>query len=174
MRPRKLSRTRIKSGRKATRRDEERRRHRVRVGEALMQIPARVHYACLAMLDLAAHGQAGKPVATGEIVARQAIPQPFLVQILQQLKAAGWVSSTRGPQGGYRLTVAPDSLTLLDVAQQIGWGEGAPSISGDPTAEQRVLGEAWEQAGETFRDQLARTRLSDLVGRCPQEGMFYI
>lgn len=141
-----------------------------------MQIPARVHYACLAMLDLASQAGAGKPVALREITQRHGIPQPFLVQILQQLKAAGWVTSTRGAQGGYSLLVRPEQLSLLDIAQQIGCGDSGCGGGDDDTPEARVLRSVWDQASEAFREALAQTRLSDLANRCgePAETMFYI
>ncbi|QDS94171.1 HTH-type transcriptional regulator CymR [Roseimaritima multifibrata] len=141
-----------------------------------MQIPARVHYGCLAMLDMASHANRSKPVALREITKRQGIPQPFLVQILQQLKGAGWVSSTRGAQGGYRLLVEPESLTLLDIVQQIGCGDGGCGGDDDATRESQVLRAIWEEASDAFRDKLAKTRLSDLATRCdePAESMFYI
>lgn len=141
-----------------------------------MQIPARAHYACLAMLDLAAQQHTEKPVALREITCRHGIPQPFLVQILQQLKAAGWVTSTRGAQGGYRLLVPADELTLLDIVQQIGGGEGGCGGGDDATPEAQVLRGAWEQASDAFREVLAQTRLSDLANRChdPAGTMFYI
>ncbi|WP_153556114.1 RrF2 family transcriptional regulator [Roseimaritima sediminicola] len=141
-----------------------------------MQIPARVHYACLAMLDLAAQTAEKRPVALREITQRHGIPQPFLVQILQQLKAAGWVTSTRGAQGGYTLLIQPERLTLLDIAQQIGWGEGGCAGGEDDTPEARELRSAWQRAGDAYREALASTRLSDLANRCgePSEAMFYI
>ncbi len=70
-----------------------------------MQIPAKLHYAALAMLELASTEERPQPLALREITQRHGIPQPFLVQILQQLKSAGLVTSTRGSQGGYRLLV---------------------------------------------------------------------
>ncbi len=141
-----------------------------------MQIPARVHYACLAMLELAAQTRGDKPVALREITQRHGIPQPFLVQILQQLKAAGWVTSTRGAQGGYRLLVQPTELTLLDIVQQIGYRESGCGGGDDDTAEAQVLRAVWERASEAFRETLAQTRLSDLAIRCaePSAAMFYI
>ena len=92
-----------------------------------MQIPARVHYAALAMMDLAATTSRLQPVTLREITQRHGIPQPFLVQILQQLKTAGWVSSTRGSQGGYRMAVSAKSLTLLDIAEAVGYQDAGCS-----------------------------------------------
>ena len=60
-----------------------------------MVISARVHYACLALTELATRGADSAPVAAAEITLRHGIPGPFLVQILRTLRAAGWVESIR-------------------------------------------------------------------------------
>ena len=85
-----------------------------------MVISARVHYACVAMLELAIQNDEGSPVAIREITDRHGVPGPFLVQILRSLRALGWVQSIRGSQGGYRLSVDPATITLLDIAEAIG------------------------------------------------------
>jgi Rrf2 family protein len=145
-----------------------------------MQISARVHYGCLAVLELAARHDEDRPVTLREITSRHRIPQPFLVQILQSLKSAGMVTSTRGSQGGYRLAVAPDRLTLLDVAEAIGGLESASGVpsapADDPTTEAAALGGAWEAADQAARRVLAETRFDDLVRRCSGStaAMFYI
>lgn len=146
-----------------------------------MQIPARFHYAALAMIELASAQAAGgrpsrQPLSLRQIACQHDIPQPFLVQILRQLKARGWVLSSRGAGGGYRLAPGATSLTLWQIAEAVGCGElAAPrgQAHGPAAAElQRV----WQQAAAAHRDALQRVTLGDLVeaaaGR--QEGMFYI
>ena len=72
-----------------------------------MNISAKTQYACLAMMELAAHYGSGTPVQIGVIAERHGIPSRFLVQILLQFKGAGLVSSTRGASGGYQLIKHP-------------------------------------------------------------------
>ncbi|WP_417731376.1 RrF2 family transcriptional regulator [Rosistilla oblonga] len=138
---------------------------------------AKAHYACLAMLELALRHDEDRPVALREITARHSIPQPFLVQILQQLKVAGYVTSTRGSQGGYRLSVDATAISLLDICDAIGCGdaEQAPD-NADTTAEAQVLGATWRAASKAFRDVLASIRLEDLANDCSRAdgAMFYI
>lgn len=146
-----------------------------------MVINAAVHYACLAMMDLAIHGEASgdgvrTPVRSAEIIKRNEIPGPYLVQILRSLKAAGWVQAVRGAQGGYLLVVAPDSITLLDIAEAIGCPDSIePARDDEPTA-QRALKKHWRDADEKSRQQLARVRLGDVIRtvRQSEEPMFYI
>src|SRR6056297_230769 len=104
-----------------------------------MVINAAVHYACLAMMDIAIHGEGGEPVRSSEIIRRNDIPGPFLVQILRTLKAAGWVEAIRGPRGGYVLAVQPDAITLLDIAEAIGCPDSIiPAREDEPSAQQAL------------------------------------
>jgi Rrf2 family protein len=141
-----------------------------------MVISARVHYACLAMLELAIRQADSNPVALREISDRHGVPGPFLVQIFRTLRTAGWVQSVRGSQGGYRLSVDPSQITLLDIAEVVGCQEPASRTDGKSTAADVLLQGFWDQAAEASRNVLACVRLSDLVERSRHgdETMFYI
>lgn len=141
-----------------------------------MVISARVHYACLAMLELAIRKDEPAPVTIREITDRHGVPGPFLVQILRALRTAGWLQSVRGSQGGYRLAVEPESLTLLDIAEAVGCQEAGSRTEGRATLADEMLQEHWDQAAEASRRVLASARLSDLAERCRHgdETMFYI
>ncbi len=140
-----------------------------------MVISARVHYACLAMLELSLRSDDVSPVAIREITDRHNIPGPFLVQILRTLRTAGWVQSVRGSHGGYRLSVDPSQLTLLDIIEAIGCQETAARAT-PSTQLDELLSEQWEEAAAASRRVLAETRLSDLLERCRHgdASMFYI
>jgi Rrf2 family protein len=141
-----------------------------------MVISARVHYACLAMLELAIRHAEADPVAIREIADRHGVPGPFLVQILRALRTAGWVQSTRGSQGGYRLAVDPANVTLLDIAEAVGCQEVGCHTEVKATPADELLQEFWDEAAEASRQVLGRARLSDLVERCRHGNatMFYI
>ncbi|KPK62322.1 MAG: hypothetical protein AMK73_06345 [Planctomycetes bacterium SM23_32] len=47
------------------------------------------------------------------------VPAIFLRKIMQRLNRAGMVQSRQGPFGGYRLNVAPEDITLLDVVETV-------------------------------------------------------
>lgn len=141
-----------------------------------MVISARVHYACLAMLELAIRRDDTSPVAIREITDRHGVPGPFLVQILRTLRTAGWVQSIRGSQGGYRLAVDPTKITLLDIAEAVGCQDTGYRGDGTTSPADELLQQHWERAAKASRVILEQVRLSDLVERC-QHGdaaMFYI
>ena len=141
-----------------------------------MSISARVHYACLAMLELAVRRNDKSPVAVREITDRHGVPGPFLVQILRTLRAAGWVQSIRGSQGGYRLSIDPDKITLLDIAEAVGCQESGCQTGTKQTAADQMLQVVWDDAAEASRRVLSSAKLSDLVERCEHgdASMFYI
>lgn len=141
-----------------------------------MVISARVHYASLAMLELAIRRDDPAPVTIREITDRHGVPGPFLVQIFRTLRTTGWVQSIRGSQGGYRLAVDPSKLTLLDIAEAVGCQESSGRGGDKASPADELLCEYWEEAAEASRRILTQIRLSDLVERC-QHGdaaMFYI
>ena len=72
-----------------------------------MNLSSKTQYACLAMLELAQHHSLGEPVQVRRIAERHGIPAQFLVQIFQDLKRAGLVTSVRGAAGGYLLSRIP-------------------------------------------------------------------
>lgn len=141
-----------------------------------MQIPARVHYAALAMMELAAAEGRPEPMAIREIVSRHGIPQPFLVQILQQLKSVGWVTSTRGSSGGYRLMPGLSGLTLLDIAEVVGCADGGCSAESLPNRSSSQLKRVWDDAARAYRDVLASVTLGELAAGAAEceSTMFYI
>ena len=141
-----------------------------------MVISARVHYACLAMLELAIRRDDASPIAIREITDRHGVPGPFLVQILRTLRTAGWVQSIRGSHGGYRLSVDPATITLLDIAEAVGCPEAGCRTDSKATPADKLLQEIWDDAAEASRSVLSRARLSDLVEQCRHGDatMFYI
>jgi Rrf2 family protein len=91
-----------------------------------MLFSARAEYACLAMLELAAHYGDPKPVRLTQIADKHGISSPrFLVQILIQLNKEGLVTSTRGAAGGYHIARNPAEITLADVVAAVEGSEQA-------------------------------------------------
>lgn len=141
-----------------------------------MNLTAKTEYACLAMLELAQCFDTQQPVQVRRIAERHGIPSPFLVQILQDLKRAGLVNSTRGAAGGYRLTRSPKKVTLDEVLEVV---EGntdpiACAASSSPLAP--VLLEVCHDLSTARREYLASITLADLVARATAEAgpMWYI
>ncbi len=84
-----------------------------------MKLGTKGRYAVMALVDLAYYGK-GKPLALTEIAVRQALPIAYLEQLFVKLRQKGFVSSTRGQQGGYTLTRDADAIRISEILEAIG------------------------------------------------------
>ncbi|MGV3606180.1 MAG: RrF2 family transcriptional regulator [Planctomycetaceae bacterium] len=142
-----------------------------------MIVSAKTEYACIAMLELAAMYDRGEPVRIREIADRHGVPSRFLVQILLQLKGAGFVISTRGATGGYQLAKSPEEITLGEVISVVDPQPSEISSSaGRETAATRVLLQTFRQVDAIQREMLSQTTFGDLAQQLQSqgEGMYYI
>jgi len=138
---------------------------------------AKAEYACIAVLELAAHYADPQPVRLKDIADAHEIPQRFLVQILLQLKGAGLVFSTRGSSGGYLLARAPDQISLADVVRVIDRSdttdkptEKPPKIDNMPeTPAIQSIRAVWKDVESAQRHILEKTTLAELVRRSQQD-----
>jgi Rrf2 family cysteine metabolism transcriptional repressor len=103
-----------------------------------MRISAKAEYACLAVIELAESAGDGSPKRIRDIAKAQRIPEPYLIKILLQLKAAGLVHSARGSVGGYQLARNPTEISVADVIAAIE-GRIEPLCKGDTPAARNLL-----------------------------------
>jgi len=142
-----------------------------------MNLSAKVEYACIAVLELAAHWGSEDPVRIREIADAHGIPPRFLVQILLQLKGAGLVQSTRGATGGYWLARSPEQISLAEVMAVIeGPFDRVQSNIARETTATRVLLSVWNEVAAREREILEATTFADLAERLrnPTEEMYHI
>jgi Rrf2 family transcriptional regulator, cysteine metabolism repressor len=128
-----------------------------------MRISAKAEYACLTVIELARSQLIGRPMRVREIAESQDIPERYLVQILLQLKSAGFVRSLRGSAGGYTLMRDAGAITLAEVITTFDGPGEPPRKSGSPAASK--LGEALERARTAELVVLSGVRIAELVGR---------
>jgi len=79
-----------------------------------LKISTRGRYALRLMIDIGMNDN-DNPVRIKDIAQRQEISEKYLEQIVSVLNKAGYVRSSRGPQGGYRLARAPKDYTVGDI-----------------------------------------------------------
>ena len=85
-----------------------------------MKLSLRGEYALRALVVLGLrHNPQGTVVRIQSISEEQNIPGKFLAQILNDLRAAGFVESRRGKEGGYRLARSPEEISLAEVIRMI-------------------------------------------------------
>lgn len=144
-----------------------------------MQLPIKAHYAVLAMLALAMRHRSGDLLAARTIASQHRIPSQFLGQILQQLRMAGLIQSTRGSSGGFRLSQAPEKISLGQILESVGLNPSSfqnsqSSDQQDPLAQ--VVQDVWQDLADLQSEFLQQQTLADLVQRTSSDpaGMFYI
>jgi Rrf2 family protein len=135
-----------------------------------VHIPAKADYAIRALLTLTADG--GGPIAGSALADAQQIPVKFLESILAELRRSGIITSTRGPEGGYRLARPAAEIALADVIRAIAGplaevrGERPEATSYDGAAEH--LREVWIAVRVALRNVLEKTSLADVAsGKLP-------
>jgi Rrf2 family transcriptional regulator, cysteine metabolism repressor len=143
-----------------------------------MKLSAKAEYACLAVLELALRHDRSEPVRLVEIAGPNAIPERFLVQILLQLKGAGFVSSVRGAAGGYRLAVEPSEISVGEIVQTVEGPNSMPVADQESNASPgwRVLRKVWHETNRIEQEHLKKidfAQLADLA-RAQSSNMYYI
>ncbi len=134
-----------------------------------MKFSAKTEYACLAVLELARAYDKGEPVRIRTIADEHGIPSRFLVQILLQLKGAGFVESTRGAAGGYQLVKPPDEITLGEVMAVVDGHEKLPNPAAAKYPARRALLRAWREVAISRDEMLRDITFAELAQRATGE-----
>ena len=136
-----------------------------------MRISTRGHYGLRSMIDVALH-QAKGPVTLNDIAERQSISVKYLWQVINPLKASGFLSVTRGAKGGYMLGQRPDDITMLEVLTTL---EGPVSILKCLTEEDTCprihscIGRTiWMEVNQAVEKALSNITLAEVLRRCAQ------
>ncbi len=107
-------------------------------------------------------------VSGPEIASVLNISSPYLGTIMGPLARAGWVRSSTGPAGGYRISTVLSKRSVLDLVETM---EGAVDrdscMHSDPmhgVDEPCALHYPWTRARDALLDELADTMLADVYG----------
>ena len=134
-----------------------------------MRVSAKADYAVRAAIELAANGDEDHPLKGEAVGEAQAIPLPFLQNILAQLRHAGIVHSRRGAEGGHWLTRPADDITVAEVIRAVDGplasvrGESAEDLAYTGAAE--PLQRVWLALRANVREVLESVTIADLVER---------
>ena len=132
-------------------------------------ISTRGRYALRMMLDLA-ENQGDGYVSLKDIAARQDISKKYLEQIIPVLNRAGLLQTTRGVQGGYRLTWRPEEYTVLDILSATETGLAAVACleqDANPCARccDCMTLPVWQGLDKVVKDYLGGITLQDVLDR---------
>ncbi|MDP6407741.1 MAG: Rrf2 family transcriptional regulator [Planctomycetota bacterium] len=124
-----------------------------------------------ALTFLAQHHGKGYFLAR-EMGAELGIPAPYLAKLLRPLVGRGVLESQRGRGGGFRLAVAPEKLTLLDIvdAQENLTGSRRCFLGQAECSDDRAcpVHDTWKVASEHLVQRLMRTTLADTAQFCEE------
>ena len=132
-----------------------------------MNITTKGRYALRVMLDLAQHLDDGF-VSLKTAAERQDISLKYLEMIISHLKKANLVESTRGKEGGYRLTRAPEGYSVLEILNSIEDNLAPVSCIQDGTVHcAQATGcmtiPMWKELDAITNNYLSSVTLSDLL-----------
>jgi len=106
---------------------------------------------------------------TSDIAKHQEVPKAFLKKIIQYLSVAGLIISVKGKNGGVKLNVSPEKLTVREVIEKI---EG-PLFLNDCLIHEGAckrdkvcpLHEMWKKGQEALLDVLGSHNFKELAER---------
>ena len=84
--------------------------------EKNMKISKKCRYGLRALIDLSVNS-GSEHVVLGTIAERNGISPQYLEQVFASLRRAGIVKGIKGSQGGYRLNVDPEDLTVSRILE---------------------------------------------------------
>jgi len=131
----------------------------------MLRISKLTDYGTVLLAHLAANQVA--VCSAADVAGATGIALPTVSKLLKSLARAGLVSSTRGANGGYRLSRPPQQISAADVIDAL---EGPVSITecsaidGDCAHEDMCsVGGAWQRINVAIRRALQDVTLHDLV-----------
>ncbi len=134
-----------------------------------MIFTTKAEYGVRFLVELGRHAD-GSPVSLKAIADAEGLPLAYLERIVALLKKAGFVESTRGAHGGYRLAQAPESIRMDEVIAALEGGVAPMSCFVDDTAgdSARVLCSHHDD-GELCATKLLWTRVQGGVIKALQQ-----
>lgn len=132
-----------------------------------MKISTKGRYALRVMLDLATN-KSDDFIPLKDISKRQDITVKYLEQIISPLSKAGYLLSSRGSGGGYRLAKSPKSYTIGDILRTT---EGNLSVVACLDSNSNNCGRAencltlpfWQGFNKVVKDYVDNVTLEDLL-----------
>ena len=84
----------------------------------MLKISRKVEYALIALRHLQAQDER-ELTSAKELAKAYGVPQELLAKVLQRLAKKNIIDAVKGPQGGYRLSIDPNSMKLTEFFEVI-------------------------------------------------------
>jgi len=129
-------------------------------------------YAIRALTYLAQNQGDGRFHLARNMAEKLGMPAPFLGKILQPLVTRGFLESQRGRNGGFRLCVPAEQVTLLQIAEsQEDMSATLQCFLGQAEcSDERAcpMHDYWKEASAEFDKQMGTKTLADLTRFCEE------
>ena len=130
-----------------------------------MKISTKGRYALRVMIDLAVNDK-GDYVSLKDISNRQEVSLKYLELIMAMLNKAGYVKSTRGNNGGYRLAKSPEEYKVGDILRKTE-GDLAPiaCVNGEECGKRENCKtfKFWQGLDNVINEYVDSKTLADLI-----------
>ena len=144
--------------------DPTARRRRSSGGTTVVSISAKVDYGVRVLCALA---DADGAMTAVQLASSQGLPHKYLEAILNDLRRAALVTSTRGTHGGYRLARPASEISLADAVRPLvdslaevrGYEIGGTRYDGPA----ENLGAAWTVVSTALESSLDQVTIADIV-----------
>jgi Rrf2 family iron-sulfur cluster assembly transcriptional regulator len=101
------------------------------------------------------------------VAAEAGIPSHFLAKILQDLARNGFLKSSKGPRGGFRLALPANEISMMRIVDSVdGPGRYDRCIGWSPECNNRVacgMHDSWMELRSRIIDYLGGTSIADLA-----------
>lgn len=137
-----------------------------------MKLSLKVEYACQVLAQLGYTVNQPELPHIEDLARAEAIPSNYLVQILNELRTAGLITSKRGKQGGYALARNPSEISLHDIVKAVEGDILAHSPAGEGASSGRTSA-VWSEIARKFEDSLRDVSVEDFMTTTTDK-MWYI
>ncbi len=132
----------------------------------MLQISRQTEYGVLALLDLASFPP-GSRLQTSDIAQRQAIPESYLIKIVNRLAQVELLQTYRGSEGGVALARPAEKISMLEIIQALEGKINLNACSREPAhckiSDQCPAYPMWVGLQNVFDQYLESLKLSDLI-----------
>jgi Rrf2 family transcriptional regulator, iron-sulfur cluster assembly transcription factor len=130
-----------------------------------MRLSTKSRYAVSSLLDMVMHSDKG-PVSLADISQRQGISLSYLEQLFAKMRRNKLVISTRGPGGGYRLSVSPEEVSVSDIILSVDDKvevTNKDALPGANNYEPCLTEQLWDELSEQISSYLTGISLADMI-----------
>ena len=132
-----------------------------------MRVSAKARYGLATMIYFASRFPYQQKFTVAEVSETLGISKIYLEQVFTQLRVAGVVQATKGPQGGYSLTRNPEEITAYDIlsAAETSLFDPTPATVEERASyiEKSMSGSVFAALDDAVRDMLSSITLKKLA-----------